>query len=75
MVCLVRAVPVPFRAGIGERAMPSKSGKQARLMRAASHNPKIAKASGVPQAVAREFVEADKAKKRALSPAKPKGRR
>jgi hypothetical protein len=44
-------------------------------MRAASHNPKIAKASGVPQAVAREFVEADKAKKRALSPAKPKGRR
>lgn len=42
--------------------MPSKSPKQAKLMRAAAHNPAIAKSSGVPQSVAKEFVKADQAK-------------
>ena len=43
--------------------MPSKSEAQRRLMQAAAHNLGIAKKTGVPQKVAREFVEADKAKK------------
>lgn len=44
--------------------MPSKSPKQKRLMNAAAHNPAFAKKVGVPQKVAREFVKADKAKKK-----------
>lgn len=44
--------------------MPSKSAKQARLMQAAAHDPGIAKKTGVPQKVAKEFVQADKAKKK-----------
>lgn len=40
--------------------MPSKSPKQARLMRAAAHDPKIAKKAGVPQKVARKYVVADR---------------
>jgi hypothetical protein len=46
--------------------MPSKSAAQARLMRAAAHNPAFAKKVGVPQKVAREFTQADqrKAKKK-----------
>lgn len=43
--------------------MPSKSKAQAKLMRAAAHDPKFAKKVGVPQKVAKEFVRADKAKK------------
>jgi hypothetical protein len=39
--------------------MPSKSGKQARLMAAAAHNPAFAKKVGAPQKVAREFNRAD----------------
>lgn len=39
--------------------MPSKSPAQARLMAAAAHNPKFAKKAGVPQAVAKEFNQAD----------------
>jgi hypothetical protein len=39
--------------------MPSKSGKQARLMAAAAHNPKLAKKVGVPVKVAKEFNRAD----------------
>lgn len=42
--------------------MPSKSGKQARLMAAAAKDPKVAKKTGVPQSVARDFHAADKAK-------------
>ena len=42
--------------------MPSKSPKQARMMAAAAHNPKFAKKVGVPQAVAKEFNQADKGK-------------
>jgi len=43
--------------------MPSKSEKQANLMRAAAHDPAFAKKVGVPQSVAKEYVAADKAKK------------
>jgi hypothetical protein len=42
--------------------MPSKTPKQAKLMRAAAHNPAFAKKVGVPPKVAKEFVAADKRK-------------
>lgn len=42
--------------------MPSKSEKQARTMRAASHSKEFAKKVGIPQDVAKEFVDADKKK-------------
>jgi len=42
--------------------MPSKTPKQAKLMRAAAHNPAFAKKVGVPTKVAKEFVAADKRK-------------
>ncbi len=48
--------------------MPSKTKKQARTMRAAAHSPAFAKKLGIPQNVAKEFVRADKKKKKA-----PKG--
>lgn len=48
--------------------MPSKSPGQARLMRAAAHDPKFAAKAGVPVRVAKEFTAADKGKK-----AKPGG--
>ena len=44
--------------------MPSKSPKQARTMRAAAHNPRFAKKVGISQKVAREFVAADKKKRK-----------
>lgn len=44
--------------------MPSKTAKQARTMRAAAHDPKFAKKMGIPQKVARDYVAADKKKKR-----------
>jgi len=40
--------------------MPSKSKAQAKLMRAAAHDPAIARSAGVPQHVAKEFAAADK---------------
>jgi len=43
--------------------MPSKSPAQKKLMQAAANNPAFAKAVGIPQSVAREFVEADKKRK------------
>jgi hypothetical protein len=43
-----------------EKAMPSKSPAQRKLMAAAAHNPQIAKKAGVPQSVAKEFHAADK---------------
>ena len=43
--------------------MPSKSKKQADLMRAAAHSPEFAKKVGVPQKVAKEFNQADKGKR------------
>lgn len=47
--------------------MPSTSKKQKRFMQAASHDAKFAKKAGIPQKVAREYVQADKRK-----PSKPK---
>lgn len=43
--------------------MPSKSTAQKKLMQAAANNPAFAKVVGIPQSVAREFVEADKKRK------------
>lgn len=48
--------------------MPSKTEKQAKFMRAAAHDPKIAAKAGIPQKVAKEFVAADKKEK-------PRGKR
>lgn len=39
--------------------MPSKSPAQARLMAMVAHNPKMAKKTGVPLKVAKEFNKAD----------------
>ena len=39
--------------------VPSKSGKQHRLMEMVAHNPKAAKRLGIPQKVGRDFVAAD----------------
>lgn len=44
--------------------MPSRTPKQARTMRAAAHNPAFAKKMGIPQKVAKEFVSADKRKRK-----------
>jgi hypothetical protein len=44
--------------------MPSKSPAQKKMMQAAAHNKEFAKKAGVPQKVAKEFVAADKKKKR-----------
>ena len=43
--------------------MPSKSGKQHRLMAAVAHNKAFAKKVGVPQSVGRDYVKADKGRK------------
>ena len=43
--------------------MPSKSGKQHRLMAMVANNPKAAKRLGIPQSVGEEFMKADKGKK------------
>lgn len=40
--------------------MPSTSKAQANTMRAAAHDKKFADKMGIPQKVAKEFVEADK---------------
>jgi len=45
--------------------MPSTSEKQKHFMAAAAHNPKFAKEAGIPVNVAKEYNEADKAKKTA----------
>ena len=42
--------------------MPATSEKQKRFMDAASHNPKFAKAAGIPVSVAKEFSESSKGK-------------
>lgn len=43
--------------------MPSTSPAQHRFMEAAAHNPQFAKKAGIPQTVAKEFSQADRAKK------------
>jgi hypothetical protein len=45
--------------------MPSTSEKQKHFMAAAAHNPKFAKEAGIPISVAKDYNEADKAKKTA----------
>ena len=45
--------------------MPSKTPKQARTMRAAAHDPELAKKLKLPQSVARDFVKADQKKRKA----------
>lgn len=40
--------------------MPSRSKPQAKLMAMVAHNPKMAKETGVPAKVAKEFNKADK---------------
>ena len=40
--------------------MPSRSGRQHRLMEMVAHNPAAAKRVGVPQSVGKEYVAADK---------------
>lgn len=53
--------------------MPSKTAKQAKLMRIAANTP--GGYAGVPQSVGREFVAADKAKAGAVPPHHGRGRR
>jgi hypothetical protein len=58
--------------------MPSKTPKQHRTMEAAAHNPQFAAKVGIPQKVAKDFVEADKASGKTFSnkpPQKPSGKR
>jgi hypothetical protein len=55
--------------------MPSTSKAQARLMAAAAHNATFAKKTGVPQSVAREFNEADSAKRKRGYAAALRGKR
>lgn len=43
--------------------MPAKSKAQNRLMQAAAHNPAIAKKTGVPQSVAKEFTSSTQSTK------------
>lgn len=43
--------------------MPAKSQAQNRLMQAAAHNPEVAKKTGVPQSVAKEFTSSTKSTK------------
>jgi len=45
--------------------MPSTSEKQKHFMAVAAHNPKFAKEAGIPVSVAKDYNEADKAKKTA----------
>jgi len=45
--------------------MPSTSEKQKHFMAAAAHNSKFAKEAGIPVSVAKDFNQADKAKKTA----------
>ena len=52
--------------------MPSKSPQQHRFMEAAAHNPDFARKAGIPQKVAKEFVNADKT--RAKGRGKKKGK-
>jgi hypothetical protein len=43
--------------------VPSKSGKQHRLMALVANNPKAAKRLGIPQKVGKDYVKADKGRK------------
>ena len=54
--------------------MPSKTPKQARLMAMIAHNPRMAKKTGVPVKVAKEFNQAD-AGTGIIKPKRPHARR
>lgn len=43
--------------------MPSTSRKQHNLMAAVAYNPAVARRKGIPRAIGREFVEADKGRR------------
>ena len=43
--------------------MPSKSAKQANLMRAVAHNKAFAKKVGISQSVGKDYAKADKGRK------------
>lgn len=55
--------------------MPTKSAAQKKLMQAAAHNPKFAKKSGVPVAVAKEYLDEDKHKGKHKEEKKHKGKK
>jgi len=86
-IILTKADAGPFRgtkskysAFVGESTtrftMPSKSAQQHRFMEAAAHNPAFAEKAGIPQKVAKEFVDADKrAAKKAAAKKKPAKKR
>lgn len=44
--------------------MPAKSKAQFKLMKAAAHNPEVAKRVGIKQSVAREYTKSNVGKKR-----------
>ena len=50
--------------------MPSKSRAQQKLMHAAAKDPAVAKKTGVPQSVAKDFAKADHARGSQKLPAK-----
>lgn len=52
--------------------MPSKSAKQANLMRAVAHNRDFAQKAGVPQSVGKEFAAADRKKFGSARPTRAK---
>jgi hypothetical protein len=52
--------------------MPPVSQKQRALMQAAAHNPAVAKKTGVPVKVAKEFVKADPGGKLPMTKSKGK---
>jgi hypothetical protein len=53
--------------------MPFRSQAQSRLMHAAANDPGVAKSTGVPTAVAKEFVQAGHGQKVGKLPQKAKG--
>jgi hypothetical protein len=54
--------------------MPSKSGKQHRMMEAVAHNPAFAKKVGIPQKVGKDFMMADIGRKFGAPSPKVKGK-
>lgn len=55
--------------------MPAKSKSQNRLMQAVAHNPKLAKKTGVPAKIAKEFVKETKGKKVSKLPERVKAKK
>ena len=53
--------------------MPSKTPKQKKFMAAAAHNPEFAKKAGIKQSVAKEYNQADTARKPAAKRGSKRG--